>query len=236
MLNGLLLVDKPKGWTSFDVVAKVRGIIRSELRAQNPGLVMKVRVGHTGTLDPAATGLLMLAIGKATKRVPELIRHDKTYEAEMTLGITSSTGDQEGVMTPHTPQLPIGEGELRNVLEGFVGEQLQTPPAFSAIKVAGKRAYDLARAGKEVKLEPRPVTIHSIELNHYEWPIARIVCRVSSGTYIRSLVADIGHKLGCGAYMSELRRTSIGSYTIGDALTVDALNSARIAAHLIPLE
>lgn len=225
-MDGILLIDKPKGWTSFDVVAKVRGIVRTELRKSNPSL-KNVKVGHTGTLDPAATGLLVICIGKYTKKVEQMIRHDKTYEVELTLGATSTTGDQEGEITTIHANVPTLQ-VVKEVLNSFVGEQMQIPPAFSAIKVGGKRAYELARAGKEVKIEPRKITIHFIELSDFSYPILKFVCSVGSGTYIRSLAEDIGEKLGTGAYMSELRRTRVAEYTVEDALKTDELNLESI--------
>jgi len=240
-MDGILLVDKPKGWTSFDVVAKVRGIVKTELRKTNPKL-KNVKVGHTGTLDPSATGLIVLCIGKYTKKVEQMIRHDKTYEVELTLGAISSTGDQEGVITQtlelrsqssegYIPRSKIQDPSsetIDRVLQSFQGEQMQTPPAFSAIKIDGKRAYDLARAGKEVKLEPRKITIHSIELTEFSYPTLKFICGVSSGTYIRSLAEDIGTKLGTSAYMSELRRTKVADFEIAEALQVNDLNIESI--------
>lgn len=221
-MNGIVLIDKPKGWTSFDVVAKVRSIVRSEVRKTHPG-IKRIKVGHTGTLDPSATGLLVICIGTATKRVPDMIRHDKTYEVEMTLGSTSTTGDQEGeIHFTGLPDQPHTIEAVKNVLGQFLGEQMQTPPAYSAIKIDGKRAYELARAGRPVKLEPRPITIHSIEIQSYEYPKLSFVCSVSSGTYIRSLVEDIGERLGVGAYMSNLRRTKVDRFTVNDALHIDS--------------
>jgi tRNA pseudouridine55 synthase len=231
-MDGILLVDKPKGWTSFDVVAKVRGIVKAELRKETPSL-KNVKVGHTGTLDPMATGLLVLCIGKYTKKVPDMIRHDKTYEVEMTLGATSTTGDQEGVITKIGQEKVISIKELDQVLNQFVGEQMQTPPIFSALKVNGQRAYDLARAGKEVKLEPRKCTVYDLRLSTYDYPVVTFTCSVSSGTYIRSLVEDIGKKLGVGAYMSELRRTRVAMYSIDVALPVDSLNFEQIQKGII---
>lgn len=231
-MNGILLIDKPKGWTSFDVVAKVRGVVRTELRKANPQL-KNYKVGHTGTLDPSATGLLVLCLGAATKRVPEMIKHDKVYEVEMTLGATSSTGDQEGVITKSSKKKVIGHEELREVLQSFVGEQMQTPPAYSAIKVNGKRAYELARAGKPVKLEPRPCTVYSLQLTDYNFPLIRFTCKVSSGTYIRSLVEDIAAKLDLDGYMSNLRRTEVDDYNIKDALKVDDLDIEHISRCLM---
>ena len=226
-MDGILLVDKPKGWTSFDVVAKVRGIVKTELRKTNPKL-KNFKVGHTGTLDPSAAGLLVLCIGKYTKKVEQMIRHDKTYEVELTLGATSTTGDQEGQIVHSSEFIVPNEAQLIKVLHSFVGEQMQTPPAFSAIKIDGKRAYDLARAGKEVKLEPRKITIHSIELTEFSYPTLKFICGVSSGTYIRSLAEDIGTKLGTSAYMSELRRTKVADFEIAEALQVNDLNIESI--------
>ena len=215
-MDGILLVDKPVGWTSFDVVAKVRGVIRTETGQKKP------KVGHTGTLDPLATGLLVLLLGSYTKRAPELSKLDKTYEVTMRLGQTSTTGDEEGEKTAVSAVQP-GREALEAALKQFVGEIEQVPPAYSAIKINGQRAYKLARKGAEVKLEPRPVTIHSLQLTGYTYPEARFITTVSSGTYVRSLVADIGERLGTGAYMSALRRTAVGPYTIGEAQTVEAV-------------
>lgn len=244
-MDGILLIDKPKDWTSFDVVAKVRGIIRTSQKIEDERAIIlqtagelttprpKVRVGHTGTLDPKATGLLVLCVGKYTKKVDEMIRHDKTYEVELTLGSTSTTGDQEGVITKSGKQNVVSDEELQKVLNSFVGEQMQTPPAFSAIKINGTRAYDLARAGKDVKIEPRKITIHSIQLTTYNFPLVKFICSVSSGTYIRSLATDIGDKLGCGAYMSELRRTKVGNYDITNALKAEEVNIETIREKLL---
>jgi len=246
-MDGILLVDKPKGWTSFDVVAKVRGVLRQaqkELRSQSSELGnskiqdprSKIKVGHTGTLDPSATGLLVLCIGKYTKKVPDMIRHNKTYEAEMTLGATSTTGDQEGVIAQSTIyDLPTTE-LIQSVLNEFIGEQMQVPPAYSAIKVDGKRAYELARAGKEVKLEPRKCTIHDLVLTSYDYPKVTFTCSVSSGTYIRSLVEDIGKKLGTGAYMSELRRTKVAEFDLHNAISTDNIDYETIKKELITYE
>ena len=227
VIDGILLVDKPKGWTSFDVVAKVRNILRSEYRKTDPS-IKNVKVGHTGTLDPSATGLLVLCIGKATKLVPQLIKHDKTYEVEMTLGASSSTGDQEGeIKYESNPKIP-SEEDLLGILNSFVGEQWQVPPAYSAIKIGGKRAYELARSGREIKLEPRKCVVYKIKLDSYSYPKAKFTCEVSSGTYIRSLVEDIGKKLGTPAYMSELRRTSIDNLQLSYASDLEDINYEKI--------
>lgn len=247
MIEGLLLIDKPAGISSFGVVAKVRWIITQALRQEhstsghcrdtqpNHGQCKcKVKVGHTGTLDPAATGLLVLAIGRYTKKVPELIKHDKTYEVAMCLGQTSNTGDKEGDIVVSSSRVPSLQ-EIKSVLAMFTGEKMQTPPAFSAVKINGQRAYELARRGKEVIIEPRPVMIYDNELTDYNYPFVRFTSKVGSGTYIRSLVEDIGTELKTGAYMSDLRRTSIDSFTINNAIQFDTVDYDTIECHITAL-
>lgn len=212
-MQGILLVDKPQGWTSFDVVNYVRKIVAA-YEGKKP---KNVRVGHTGTLDPFATGLLVLLIGKEyTKRAGEFSKLDKTYEVTMRLGETSSTGDPEGEIKAVSHTAPTLEA-LLGALERFRGQIEQVPPAYSAIKVNGQRAYKLARAGKEVVIEPRKVTIHHLELVEYNYPEAKLIAEVSSGTYIRTLVEDIGQILGTGAYTVALRRTKVGRYDVRHA-------------------
>jgi len=223
-MDGILLIDKPKGWTSFDVVAKVRGILRSSG-------VAKPKVGHTGTLDPLATGLLVLLLGSYTKRAPELTKLDKTYEVTMKLGETSTTGDDEGEKTKTSGSKPT-EIEVIKALQKFTGDLMQTPPIFSAMKINGQRAYKLAREGKEVKLEPRPVTIYRNELTSYNYPLVKFTSEVSSGTYIRSLVEDFGKELDTGAYMSDLRRTKVGKFDIRVSQTVQNLGAEQIYTNL----
>lgn len=221
--DGLLLIDKPPGWTSFDVVAKVRGMRRAAFRASGIAPTKKqLRVGHAGTLDPFATGLLIVLLGSFTKRSDEFLKQAKTYEATIVLGATSTTGDPEGEITKHQSEAP-DEALLRTVLAAHTGVITQTPPAFSAIKIAGKRAYKLARNGEDVEIPPRQVTIHSLELVRYGYPELVIRTHVGSGTYIRSLAEDIGTALGTGAYCRQLRRTAIGEYGIDDAVTVESL-------------
>jgi len=216
-MNGILLVDKPKTWTSFDVVNYVRRMVAAE-QGTKP---KNTKVGHTGTLDPLATGLLVLLIGKEyTRKATLLSKVDKVYEVTMKLGETSTTADDEGEKTAVSDTTPTA-GAILEALEAFTGHIMQVPPIFSAMKVNGKRAYDLARAGKEVVLEARPVTIYSSELTSYEYPYVKFTCKVSSGTYIRSLVVDLGEKLGTGAYMSDLRRTEVGKFTLKEAHPVD---------------
>ncbi len=226
-MDGLLLVDKPKDWTSFDVVAKVRGTLKR-------GGIAKPKVGHTGTLDPLATGLLVLTLGSYCKRAQEFSKLDKTYEVELRLGEMSATDDAEGEKSQISTHEP-SEAEVQSTLEQFVGTIEQIPPVYSAIKVDGKRAYKLARAGQAVQLEPRPVTIYSIENVTYEYPFVRFTARVSSGTYIRSLARDVGEKLETGAYMSDLRRTSVGNFSLDDAVGVGSLEISAIQGALTTL-
>ena len=221
----ILLVDKPSGWTSFDVCAKIRGKIKADYRARGEKPTKRqLRVGHAGTLDPFATGLLIILLGDATKRADEFLKLDKVYEATLRLGATSSTGDPEGGITEQSSDQPSID-EIKSVFDGFVGEITQTPPVHSAIKIDGQRAYKLAREGKSVDMPTRQVTIHSIELIYYQYPDVRIRTHVSSGTYIRTLAEDIGQALGTGAYCQQLRRTRIGEFSIDRAQTVDAVTS-----------
>lgn len=217
-----MLIDKPAGISSFGVVARVRWVL-----SQATG--HKVKVGHTGTLDPAATGLMILVIGQYCKRAGEFSKLDKTYEVEATLGATSTTGDIEGQITKKVAQKPTAI-EVEEALNKFVGEIAQTPPIYSAIKVNGQRAYKLARAGQEVKIKPRQVTIHSIDSVKNKYPKLSFKTEVSSGTYIRSLVEDIGAELGVGAYMSALKRTRIANYDLADAIILDSLDAKLIHA------
>lgn len=237
-MNNIILVDKPAGWTSFDVVAKLRGAIRAKYAARGLRPTKRqLKVGHAGTLDPFATGLLVILLGDACARATEFLKLDKTYEATFRLGQTSSTGDPEGVITKieRSEDREIGEGTEKAVsntiptreavlgaLKGLTGHIEQTPPVFSAIKVNGERAYNLARKGHEVTMLPRTVTIYELELLNYTYPDVTVRTAVSSGTYIRTLAEDVGRALGTGAYCLALRRIQVGSMTIDDAFTVEA--------------
>ncbi len=226
-MQGLLLVDKPATWTSFDVVNYVRRIVASA-EGKKP---KNVKVGHTGTLDPFATGLLVLLIGKEyTRRAAEFSKLDKTYEVTLKLGQISSTGDPEGEITVVSSAEPSTEA-LREALEKFRGPIMQVPPAYSAIKVNGQRAYKLARAGKEVIIEARPTTIHRLEFTDYTYPEVKIVSEVTSGTYIRTLVTDLGEALGTGAYTTTLRRLSVGQFNIQDAISTEKLTPELITEY-----
>lgn len=227
-MNGLLLIDKPVGWTSFDVVAKVRGTLSRELGH-------KIKVGHAGTLDPLASGLMILLIGSATKQADTLLKLDKSYEFTAQLGATTVTGDAEGEPKPWpNAKIPTNE-QITEVLEQFTGEIKQRPHSYSAIKVGGQPAYKQARQGQPIELEPRKVVIHSLELVSYEYPKLNCMASVSSGTYIRSLAEDIGKALNCGAYLTGLRRTTIADYSVKEAISPDS-EAEKLVSSVIPLE
>lgn len=225
MNDEILLVDKPAGMSSFGVVARVRRKLSEEAGMVSvkgkDGVVRqkrkKVKVGHTGTLDPFATGLLILLVGKGTKRANEFLKLDKEYVATLKLGAVSTTGDPEGVITEQVVREKPNKEAVEKCVEKFVGENLQRVPAFSAVKINGQRAYKLAREGKEVEMPVRKVKIYELEILKYEWPELVIRCKVSSGTYIRALAEDIGKVLGTGAYLTALRRTKVGEYKVEDA-------------------
>ncbi|HEX7259770.1 MAG TPA: tRNA pseudouridine(55) synthase TruB [Candidatus Saccharimonadia bacterium] len=218
--SGLLLVDKPSGISSFDIIR----ILRRQTAVR--------KIGHAGTLDPAATGLMLMLFNKATKQAGQLSGLNKRYEAEITLGATSTTGDREGeiIATDHRrPAL----SEVAAALHVFTGSVTQTPSVYSAIKVEGVRAYKLARAGKKVIMPSREVTIHSIKLVSYSFPIIGIEAHVSSGTYIRSLAADVGTYLGTGGYLSRLRRIQVGAFTIASAYQLGEVQLSTLKKQLV---
>lgn len=230
MNDEILLVDKPEGVSSFGVVARVRrklseaaGMI--EVKGKD-GVVRqkrkKVKVGHTGTLDPFATGLLVLLIGKGTKRANEFLKLDKEYLATVRLGATSTTGDIEGEITEQEVITPPEREQVEKAVRGFVGEIEQKVPVYSAVKINGQRAYKLAREGKQVEMPTRKVKVYELEILRYEWPELVIRAKVSSGTYIRALGEDIGKALGVGGYLTALRRTQVGEYKVEEAVKVEA--------------
>lgn len=210
MTDGIILIDKPAGLTSFGVVARVR----RQLGERN-GL-KKMKVGHTGTLDPFATGLMILVVGKECKKAGLYSKRDKVYEATIRLGEVSSTGDPEGELRTVSSRQP-DKAEVEAALAQFRGDIEQAPPAYSAIKIDGQRAYKLARKGEVVEIPKRQVTVHELTLLDYQYPELRVRVHVSSGTYIRSLAEDIGAALGVGAYCTQLRRTSIDHWTVDEA-------------------
>lgn len=218
--DNVLLVDKPVDWTSFDVCAKIRGQIRAEYQARGEKPTKRqLKVGHAGTLDPFATGLLIILLGDATKKAGDFLKLDKVYEATIQLGAKSSTGDPEGEIDKVSARIP-DEEEVHEIVSQFVGTIEQIPSAYSAIKIDGKRAYALAREGKAVDMPTRKVTIYDIEIVSYSYPELKIRTEVSSGTYIRTLAEDIGDRLQTGAYCKALRRTQIGEYVLPDAQAV----------------
>jgi tRNA pseudouridine55 synthase len=205
----VLLIDKPLRWTSFDVIRKIRNLIRIK------------KVGHAGTLDPLATGLLIVCTGKFTKRINEYMAQEKEYTGTFTVGATTPTYDLESEPGNFKSIENIPEQIIKDATLKFTGEIMQVPPAHSAIKVDGKRLYELARAGQEVKPEPRKVTIKKFEIEKILLPLVyfRVVC--STGTYIRSLANDLGETIGCGAHLSSLCRTRIGDFKVTDAMTME---------------
>jgi tRNA pseudouridine55 synthase len=214
--DSVLLIDKPSGMTSFGVVARVR-------RKLSQQLGKKAKVGHTGTLDPFATGLMIIVTGKECRNAGTYSKLDKVYEATIRLGQTSSTGDPEGEITEVSDLQPTLD-EVNEALSQFVGEIQQTPPIYSAIKINGQRAYKLAREGgtaETIEMPVRTVTIFSLELVEYTYPDIKIRVHVSSGTYIRTLAEDIGKVLGTGAYCVQLRRTKIADFSIDDSALLD---------------
>ena len=208
-MDEVLLIDKPANMTSFGVVARIRRVLSKQLGK-------KVKVGHTGTLDPFATGLMIIVTGKECRNAGIYTKLDKVYEATFVLGQTSTTGDPEGEQTTISERQPDRD-EITAVLARYTGEITQRPPIFSAIKIDGQRAYKLARDGKEVEMPERSVSVYSLELIDYSYPELKIRTHVSSGTYIRSLCVDIGSALGTGAYCSQLRRTRIAEYDVASA-------------------
>ncbi|HEV3115810.1 MAG TPA: tRNA pseudouridine(55) synthase TruB [Gemmataceae bacterium] len=224
-LHGLLVIDKPGGVTSRDVVDRVQ-----------PWFPPRTRIGHTGTLDPLATGVLVLCVGAATRLTEYVQRMEKVYEIRIQLGARSDTDDADGVIAM---QSQIGEAPDRSTIERhlhrFLGETEQVPPIYSAARVAGRRAYDLARRGREVDLKPRKVTIHAIEVLAYDYPALGLRVRCGKGTYMRSLARDLGDQLGCGAYVAALRRTRIGPFNATNALSLE-IAGAVACNLLLPLE
>lgn len=212
MIHGVLNVYKEKGYTSHDVVAKLRGITGQK------------KIGHTGTLDPAATGVLPVCLGKATKLCDMLTDKDKTYEAVLLLGVSTDTQDAGGEVLGTSDTAGLGEKEIREAIQSFVGGYDQVPPMYSALKVGGKRLYELAREGKVVERKARLVDIYQIRVLKMDLPRVWMEVSCSKGTYIRTLCHDIGEKLGCGGCMEELFRTKVSSFLLSDSLTLADIN------------
>lgn len=215
-MNGILIVDKPSGMTSHDVVQKVRR--RFQMR----------RVGHAGTLDPLATGVLVLLLGKATKLSDKFVGSDKTYRATMRLGTITDTADIEGKVLDTRPYHAVTEVELKKVLSSFEGEQKQLPPMFSAVKVKGQKLYQLARRGVEVERVPRSIVIKKLTLESFRTPEVEFYVECSKGTYVRQLASDIGERLGCGACITQIRRVKSGPFAIQEASSLSDINESHL--------
>lgn len=212
-MNGIVIIDKPAGWTSQDVTARLRRVFGTR------------RIGHGGTLDPMATGVLPVFVGRATRGVEFFEHAEKTYETELLLGVATDTEDTTGTVLTRR-EVSVTQEQLDGTLERFRGEIMQIPPMYSALKVNGQKLCDLARKGRRVERQPRPVTIHELTLLSREGDTLRLRVRCSKGTYIRTLCADIGEALGCGGCMQALRRTQAGEYTIAEAVPLQQLLEA----------
>jgi tRNA pseudouridine55 synthase len=221
IMQGVLNVDKPAGASSARVVNVVKRL-----------LPRGTKIGHAGTLDPFATGVLLLLVGKSTKLCERLMDEPKQYEATVRLGGTTETDDPESPETPTPGAAEVTVDAVRAAIAPLVGEVLQRPPAFSALKVAGRRAYDLARGGQAVELEPRRVRVDAIELLDYAWPLVKLRVDCGRGTYVRAIARDLGMSLGVGGYLTELRRTRVGPFAAREAVTPERLQADGVAAHL----
>ena len=223
-MNGIVIIDKPAGWTSQDVVSKLRGVLQTR------------RIGHGGTLDPMATGVLPVFVGRATRGVEFFEHADKTYEAVLRLGVLTDTEDITGTVLERR-QVAVTKEQLLSVLEQFKGQIQQIPPMYSAIKVNGQKLYDLARKGKEVERKSRQITIFRLECLDFDGQTAKLLVHCSKGTYIRTLCKDIGMALGCGGCMEQLRRVSAGAYDIAQAVSMEEIvNSSQPQQYLMPVD
>lgn len=215
-MEGILLVDKPGDHTSHDVIARLRGKLKMK------------RIGHAGTLDPMATGLLIVLVGKATRVSQYLVSLDKEYEGTVELGKVTDTQDADGEMMETRPVPPLGEAEIRAAMQAFHGDQYQTPPMYSAIKIDGVPLYKSARKGEEVEREPRFIRVNAWELTGLALPRFDFRLRCTKGTYVRTLAHDLGQKLGCGAHLAALRRTATDKFHVSQALTLDQIQALSL--------
>lgn len=225
-MQGIIIIDKPKGYTSHDIV----NLVRKELNIK--------KVGHTGTLDPNATGVLPILVGEATKISKYLVEHNKTYIATISLGRKTTTGDEEGEILEEKTIPILNENAVKTILSNFQGEQMQKPPIYSAIKINGKKAYEYAREGQEVKIEPRKIEIKLIKLINYSNNEITFKVECSKGTYIRVLCENIAEKIGTVGYMKNLRRTKVDEYEIEKSITIEELkeNKTKVKENLISIE
>ncbi len=219
----VLLIDKDYNWTSFDAVNKIRILLKNRLG------IRKIKVGHAGTLDPLATGLIIVCTGKMTKQITSFQDQEKEYEATIKLGETTPSFDLESQVDKTYPINQITEEKVRTALQGFVGEIDQIPPLFSAKYINGTRAYEYARKGSELELKPQKIKIYSIELILFDLPFVKVKVICSKGTYIRALARDIGLALESGAYLSELRRTHIGSFDVKNAVSIEEFEKSLVS-------
>lgn len=226
---GIIIIDKPAGPTSMDVVAIVR-------RKSSHGGKLRLRVGHAGTLDPLATGVLVVAVGRATKVIDRLMACDKRYETVIDLGAFTTTDDREGARQEIEPRAVPTRAQIIGALAGFEGAIRQRPPAFSAVKIAGQRAYDLARRGKAARAEPRQVHVHSIQVLEYQWPLLKLGIHCGKGFYVRGLARDLGQSLGTGGHCLEIRRTAVGPFETGMARQLDELPQHVSNSDLMSIE
>lgn len=222
-MNGWLVIDKPAGMTSRDAVNRVQRTIPRQ-----------TKIGHTGTLDPLATGVLVLCVGAATKLADRVQAMGKVYESRFRLGATADTDDADGAVTLTVGAVPPSEEDIRRSLLKFVGVIEQLPPAYSALKVEGRRAHALARSGQAVELKPRPVRVDSIELLGYEWPFLAVRIACGKGTYIRSIARDLGQELGVGGLVATLRRTRVGPFSVEQAVSPD-LDPQSVRQQILPI-
>jgi tRNA pseudouridine55 synthase len=227
--TGILVIDKSIGYTSMDVCARIRGKLR------RGGAPKRIKVGHGGTLDPMATGVLVVLVGKATPLCNTIMEGEKIYEATIDLSAVSNTDDAEGLIEDVIPERIPSVEQIRSAAATFVGNIMQVPPAFSALNIAGRRAYDIAREGGEVKLAARQVWVRSFEILTYEWPLVNARITSGKGVYIRSLARDIGKHLNCGGMLRALRRTQVGRFRIEDACMIDDLADKMTQADLIEI-
>jgi tRNA pseudouridine55 synthase len=223
-MHGILNLDKPPGLSSARAVSRVKRL-----------LPRGTKVGHAGTLDPFATGVLLVLVGRATKQCETLMGQPKGYETVVKLGATTETLDPESPEVVTAGAAPVTREQVDAVLPQFVGTIQQRPPVFSAMKVGGRRAYDLARRGQTVELEPRPVVVYAMEATAYDWPLLTLRIDCGRGTYVRSIARDVGEALGVGGYLVQLRRTRVGAFDAGSAVQLDALTPETLVNHLAPV-
>ena len=222
-ISGIINLNKPAGMSSARAVSIVKRL-----------LPRGTKIGHAGTLDPFATGVLLLLVGRATRLCERLMDQPKQYEATVKLGATTATDDPESPEVIVPDVRPVERSQIEQVLPQFVGQIQQRPPAFSALKVGGRRAYDLARKGNNVMLEPRPVQVYCIELLEYDWPLARLRVDCGRGTYVRALARDLGQALQVGGYLTQLLRTRVGEFLLRQAVTIDQLSAESVQNYLLP--